>query len=210
MAPQHPQHPQHPQQVMAPEHRLDHHPRSLLIASIASIASIALATSLTGCTERTIPVDGGVEEVQIGDRTFKLELALSTDRRRRGLGGRETLPADSGMLFAFPRAAQQRFWMYGCLMDIDIAYLDPIGYVTAIHTMPKEAPRGVDEFEIDYQDRLPGYPSRYPAQFVIELAPGMFKTLGIEVGDRIDIPTERLKRLGEESDDDDKVTGSSR
>ena len=124
MAPQHPQHPQHPQQVMAPEHRLDHHPRSLLIASIASIA---LATSLTGCTERTIPVDGGVEEVQI-----------------------------------------------------------------------------------DYQDRLPGDPSRDPAQCVIELPPGMFETLGIEIGDRIDIPTERLKRLGEESDDDDKVAGSSR
>ena len=192
------------QKVMDAAVRLDRGSRRFLIASLL------MASALAGCAEPSIPVDGGVEEVQIGDRTFKLELALSTDRRRQGLGGRETLAEDEGMLFVFPRAAQQRFWMYGCLMDIDIAYLDPIGYVTAIHTMPKEAPHGVDELEIDYQNRLPGYPSRYPAQFVIELPPGMFETLGIEIGDRIDIPTERLKRLGEESDDDDKVAGSSR
>ena len=182
------------QKVMDAAVRFDRDSRRFLIASLL------MASALAGCAEPSIPVDGGVEEVQIGDRTFKLELALSTDRRRQGLGGRETLAEDEGMLFVFPRAAQQRFWMYGCLMDIDIAYLDPIGYVTAIHTMPKEAPHGVDELEIDYQDRLPGYPSRYPAQFVIELVPGMFETLGIEVGDRINIPATRLKILGERSE----------
>ncbi len=179
-----------PQHVMVAMDGCGRVPRSLLVGVIA------MAFLPTGCSEPTVPVDGGVEEIRIGDRTFKLELALSTDRRRRGLGGRTTLASDEGMLFAFPQAAQQRFWMYDCVMDIDIAYIDPIGYVTAVHTMPKETPRGVDELELDYQARLPGYPSRYPAQFVIELAPGMFETLGIEAGDRIDIPQERLELLG--------------
>ena len=192
------------QKVRVATDQLDRNSRSLLITSAA------IAIAISGCTEPSNPVDGGVEEVRIGEMTFNLELALSTERRRQGLGGRETLPADGGMLFAFPRAAQQRFWMYDCLMDIDIAYLDPIGYITAIHTMPKEAPRGVDELEVDYQNRLPGYPSRYPAQFVIELAPGMFETLGLEAGDRIDIPTDRLELLGKQSENDAEDLGSYR
>ena len=187
-----------PQHVMIAIHQLGRVRRPLLAGAIA------MALLPTGCSEPAVPVDGGGEEIRIGDRTFKLELALSSDRRRRGLGGRTTLAPDEGMLFAFPQAAQQRFWMYDCVMDIDIAYLDPIGYVTAVHTMPKEAPRGVDELEIDYQARLPGYPSRYPAQFVIELAPGMFETLGIEAGDRIDISKERLELLGTLAENEDE------
>ena len=66
----------------------------------------------------------------------------------------------------------------------------------------KEPPRGPDEEELDYQARLPGYPSVYPAQFVIELAPGMFERLGIEAGDRIQIDADRLKMLGEASEDE--------
>jgi hypothetical protein len=169
---------------------------------VAMIGMIAMTMTLSGCEPAAAPVDGGVENVRIGDRSFKLELSLSRERRRLGLGGRETLAEDEGMLFAFPRPESQRFWMYDCLMDIDIAYVDPIGYVTAVHTMRKEPPRGPDEEELDYQARLPGYPSVYPAQFVIELAPGMFERLGIEAGDRIQIDAERLKMLGEASEDE--------
>jgi hypothetical protein len=166
------------------------------------IGMTIMITTISGCEPATAPVDGGVENVRIGDRSFKLELSLSRERRRLGLGGRETLADDEGMLFVFPRPESQRFWMYDCLMDIDIAYVDPIGYVTAVHTMRKEPPRGPDEEELDYQARLPGYPSVYPAQFVIELAPGMFERLGIEAGDRIQIDADRLKMLGEASEDE--------
>ena len=158
--------------------------------------------ALAGCEPVAGPVDGGIETVRIGDRTFKLELALTQASRRLGLGGRRTLGPAEGMLFAFPDPAPQRFWMYDCLMDIDIAYLDPIGYVTAVHTMQAEPPRGPEEDELDYRSRLPGYPSLYPAQFVIELAPGTFESLGIEAGDRILIDADRLEMLGEASEDE--------
>lgn len=173
--------------------------RSMLAGSIGLIGMLV---PISGCEPAAAPVDAGVETVRIGDRDFKLELSLSRERRRIGLGGRTTLADDEGMLFAFPRPEFQRFWMYDCLMDIDIAYVDPIGYVTAVHTMRKEPPRRPDEDELDYQARLPGYPSVYPAQFVIELAPGMFERLGIEAGDRIEIDADRLKMLGEASEDD--------
>lgn len=193
---------------MAPEslneHRGSRRPfgRTVLRRLIGLVVGSGQVLAIAGCEPAAAPVDAGVEVVRIGDRDFKLELSLSRERRRIGLGGRTSLADDEGMLFAFPRAATQRFWMYDCLMDIDIAYLDPIGYVTAVHTMRKEPPRGPEEDELDYQARLPGYPSVYPAQFVIELAPGMFERLGIEAGDRIEIDADRLKMLGEASEDE--------
>jgi hypothetical protein len=61
--------------------------------------------------------------------------------------------------------------------------------------MPAEPPRREDESDFAYRDRLPGYSSRYRAQFAVELAPGMFESLGIKEGDRLSIPADRLKTL---------------
>ena len=156
------------------------------------LASIA---SMLGCEPPPPPTDGGVERVVLADHTFDLELAMAAESRELGLGGRTSLEPDEGMLFVFPDVQTRSFWMYGCVMAIDIAFVDPIGYVTAIHTMPAEPLRGDGETEDSYQQRLARYSSGYPAQFVIELAPGRFSELGIEAGDRVSIPAERLKTL---------------
>jgi uncharacterized membrane protein (UPF0127 family) len=164
--------------------------------------AVLAAASITGCEQAGTPVEGGIERVEIGGRTFNLELAMTPASRTLGLGGRESVPEDGGMLFVFPDAQQRTFWQYGCLTAIDIAFVDPIGYVTAIHTMPTEPPRGESESDFAYRNRLPSYPSRYRAQFAIELAPGMFESLGIKEGDRLSIPMERLKTLGAATEPD--------
>jgi hypothetical protein len=43
---------------------------------------------------------------------------------------------DGGMLFVFPEPRMLSFWMYECLIDIDVIFLDASGTVTAIHRMP--------------------------------------------------------------------------
>lgn len=106
------------------------------------------------------------------------------------------------MFFVFPDARARRFWMYDCVIPIDIAFVDPIGYVTAVHTMPAEDLRGEDESILAYESRLEGYSSAYPAQFAIELVPGSFESLGIAAGDRIPISPERLKTLGQAAEPD--------
>ena len=156
--------------------------------------------SAGGCSESRPPVDGGVEQVNLGGRSFDLDLAMSTESRTRGLGGRESLADDGGMFFVFPDARPRRFWMYDCLIPIDIAFIDPLGYVTSVHTMETEPPRGADESISEYEGRLPGFTSGYPAQFAIELSPGMFESLGIVAGDQLPIPRERLKTLGKAAD----------
>ena len=163
---------------------------------------LGAAIALIGCEPAPKPTDGGVESVTLAGNDFDLELAMGPESRNRGLAGRTSLAPDEGMLFVFPDVGTRSFWMYGCLMDIDIAFVDPIGYVTAIHTMPAEPPRGNEEQESTYQRRLVRYTSGYPAQFAIEIAPGRFAELGISVGDRLSIPPKRLKTLSESAEAD--------
>lgn len=175
---------------------------SILIRLLPVLLAGLAVAFVAGCDGGSTPVEGGVERIELGGRRFDLVLAMTPESRTRGLGGVERVAPDGGMFFVFPDARPRSFWMYDCLTDIDIAYVDPIGYVTAVHTMPAKPLRGDAESEFAYRERLPGYSSRYPAQFAIELAPGTFESLGISAGDRLPIPVERLKMLGAAAEPD--------
>lgn len=139
----------------------------------------------------------GFERVTIDGHTFELELATDLASRTKGLMGRTEIPENGGMLFIFPRPARQGFWMKDCLVDIDIIYLDAFGRITAMHRMTVEEPKRPNETEFMHQARLKRYPSRLPAQFVIELKAGWLDQLDIEVEDKIELDLDRLKAMAE-------------
>ncbi|MHC4946746.1 MAG: DUF192 domain-containing protein [Planctomycetota bacterium] len=141
------------------------------------------------------PGDPVIEEVEIAGEVFRLELVADPAGRGRGLGGREELDEDGGMLFVFPRSRPRSFWMDACLIDIDIAFLDHRGRIVAVHEMKAEPARRRGESRAAYERRLRRYPSRRPAQFAIELAAGSLRRLDLEVGDEIELDRERLRKL---------------
>lgn len=148
------------------------------------IALIALIWVFTGCASEDL---GGVQRVEIGGETFELELALTRETRFRGLSGRVSIPADGGMLFVFPQEAPRAFVMRECLVPIDILFLNPRGQVLNTHAMQVEPP-GTPE------SQLKRYASQGQSSLVIELAGGTVQRLGVEAGDRIDLPVLELKR----------------
>ena len=170
--------------------------------------SLALLVVFCSACSQELPTDGGQETVNLSGRPFTLTLSMTNNSRSRGLGGIRELPPEKGMLFVFPDAAPRGFWMYDCLMDIDIAFIDPLGHVTAIHTMPMETPRGENESIVEYEARLPRYRSGFPAQYAIELAPGTFDQLGISRGDRLSLDMDRMKAIAEISEPTPAITGS--
>lgn len=121
-----------------------------------------------------------------------MELANEPVSRARGLGGRKTIPKHEGMLFAYPKRDVLGFWMKGCLTDIDIAYVSSDGRILSMHRMKRPPERRPDERIATYEARLPRYSSRHLVQFALEFAPGTLDRLGLEVGHRLDLPTERL------------------
>jgi uncharacterized membrane protein (UPF0127 family) len=133
-------------------------PLRLLVASFLLV--------LLGC-------ESGAEvyELSVGDTVLRVEIADTTESRANGLMHREELAGDHGMLFVFPESDYRAFWMRNTLIPLSIAYIDERLTILEIHDM-----QPLDESPV---------PSRYPAQYALEVNQGAFERLGIAPGDRI-------------------------
>ena len=166
-----------------------HRGRAFAAGSLLNVALVLLClSSLTGCVEEKLPTH---QRVELGGEEFKLELAITDRQRATGLMGRESVPDHGGMLFVFPGEAHRSFWMKNCLIPLDVIFLDGRGRIVSITTMPVPPPG---------DPTPPTYSSRWPAQFAIELAAGRADQLGLEAGERIDLPLDSLKQLAQWAD----------
>lgn len=86
---------------------------------------------------------------------------------------------DQGMLFIFREERVRGFWMLNTIAPLDIAYARFDGTIVAIRQMAPES--------------LQSYSSIQPAIFALEVKQGTLARLGVEVGDRLDIPTDALR-----------------
>ncbi len=168
------------------------HRRLLAIGTL--LLSLVVLVPAKGCGD---PAGPRFETVTIKDRTFTLEVAATEQAIARGLGGRNSVPADGGMLFIFPEPTVRRFWMYRCLVDVDIIFLDAGGRITAMHEMKAEPPQADGESDADYRARLQSYSSGTRAQFAIELKAGTLDQLDLEMYEKIPLDMDRLKGLAQ-------------
>lgn len=150
-------------------------------------------------------------DVTINGKKFHLEPALDEQTRFHGLSGRETIAEDGGMLFVFKEAHDHLdFVMRDCPIPIDIIYLDSAGRAVAWHKMVPEPPRGEDEKALTlpfkgapewagvndkYEARLKKYPSKFSAQFVIELKGNTIDKLDLKPGQKVELDIPGLKKL---------------
>jgi uncharacterized membrane protein (UPF0127 family) len=123
----------------------------------------------------------GIARIETESDTFvvNVQIAESDDQRRVGLMRRESLAADSGMIFVFPREqpADGVFWMFQTLVPLSIAFLDADGRIGSIRDMePCPSP---------YPQYCPNYEARVPFTAALEVNRGYFDRQGIGVGDRV-------------------------
>ena len=140
-----------------------------------------LALLLTSCKEETTRVatpqaisKDTLFVFGVGEKEVWAELAAKPHEREKGLMNRDSLPDGKGMLFVFEKPGPQRFWMKNTRIPLDIGYFSPNGKLLEIH-----AAKPYD---------LGGEPSRSnKVQFVLELNLNGFRTMGIRIGDRLDL-----------------------
>lgn len=168
------------------------------LETIAAACLVACALLTAGACEDVIATD--TFEVEIGGETFRLEVAADRVTRYAGLGGRESIEANGGMIFVFPETAIRYFVMRDCIIPIDIMFLDGAGTVTATYTMQPERPRAEGESNTEYERRLKRYYSKSDSRYVIELHAGTINRLGIEHADRVTLNTQGLERTFEQTD----------
>ncbi len=130
----------------------------------------------------------GTVDLTIKDRAFRLWIADDYQERLRGLmfvTAEQMAPlpdgTERGMIFVFDHEQQMSFWMKNTIIPLDIAYLDSDGVVLSMYTM------------IPLDTRVDQYPSREPARFAIEVNAQVFSDIGLNEGDRIEIPSSLLK-----------------
>lgn len=143
------------------------------------LAAMLPAVVLMAACAQKAPVDAGgraLEPLAVitasGEHKFMVEIADDDESRQRGLMFRPPLPDDRGMLFQFPTASEQSFWMRNTPSSLDILYIDPQGRIVSIarHATPNsEAP----------------IPSNGAANGVLELRAGRADEIGARPGDQV-------------------------
>jgi len=117
----------------------------------------------------------GEPSVELGGKTFAVEIADTREKQALGLMFRDSMPDDQGMLFIFPNQAPRSFWMKNTRIPLDIMYFDKELKMVSISadTPPCKI------------TRCPSYPSKAPAMYVLELNAGAAKKLGVGEGDKL-------------------------
>ncbi len=93
---------------------------------------IAILVGVVGAVSYVYKTDSTKTIAKFGNVSLRIEYALTEAQREQGLGGRETLPNDYGMLFVFPRDGYYGFWMKDTLVPLDMFWLDDKGQVVYV------------------------------------------------------------------------------
>lgn len=135
-----------------------------------------------GCEDRSEQPgqDSRGPAVTINGHTWQVEPAVTPEQRRRGLAGREKVPPGRGMLFIYPRPGIKTFWMKGCLVPLDVAFISADLRVVQMHTMP---------VDLDGKD-LPEYSSGVPVQYALEVRDGALEEAKVRIGHRVGLSPE--------------------
>jgi uncharacterized protein len=142
-------------------------------AGLAALAGLALACgAAAGPAPSPAPTPtagaagssgNGARAVMPSGASYRLELALTPEDQAQGLMFRESLPANTGMLFVFPTSEPHHFWMKNTMIPLDMIWMDEAGKVLFVsaNTPPCKA------------DPCPTYGPDGPARQVLEIAGGM-------------------------------------
>ena len=137
---------------------------------LVGLGAILLAPHISTTPPAPRATSGDVRTVQIAGETLRVAIADTEALRERGLGGRESLSQDEGMLFVFPKDGKYAFWMKDMNFPIDILWLSDTGVV--VYMVSNVSPNTYPE------DFVPEKPSRY----VLELPSGWANAHEVQLG----------------------------
>ncbi len=119
------------------------------------------------------------QKIKIKNKVILVEVADRPEKQSRGLMYRDQLAEGRGMLFVFPYAREQKFWMKNTFIPLSIAYFDKNKILLNIIDMAPSKSLAQEDF--------PTYDSKGMAQFALEVPKGWFKKNGIKSGDKFEI-----------------------
>lgn len=114
-------------------------------------------------------------QVEIKGQVFYVEVPETRAEKARGLGGRESLAPDEGMLFVYNSPRRLSFWMKDMLIPLDFIWIRDGEVVRVDENIKPE----------DYQPPKTLSPEE-KIDKVLELNAGAVEKNGIRVGDKVE------------------------
>ncbi len=153
-----------------------------LLRVLLPLALAAAALPLAGCEHTYVPYearDGG-RVLELGGKKVTVEVADKMATRRQGLMGRQSLPPDHGMLFAYPSPRILGFWMRNTPLALSIAFIEEL---------PDGTGRIVNLRDMEPFAEAPTHVSEKPVRLALEMELGWFARNGIKAGDTFALPS---------------------
>jgi len=121
-------------------------------------------------------------KLTIGGKTFIVDVSDTPFTMSRGLGGRESLGSNEGMVFIFDKSDKHGFWMKNVFFPIDIIWMDENLVVN--HIEKSVSP-------LSYPKTF--YPDT-PSLYVLEVNAGESDKLKLKIGDKAQFANKNLSR----------------
>ncbi|MXY46980.1 MAG: DUF192 domain-containing protein [Chloroflexi bacterium] len=115
----------------------------------------------------------------IGDARFSVLIADTPTLRSKGLGERDSLAEQTGMLFIFETGHASSFWMKGMRFPLDFVWIGEDCTVVDITENVQHAPPDIPSSQLEI------YQSAVPAAYTFEINAGGVGDLDIEIGDDV-------------------------
>ncbi len=154
--------------------------QAILLLAVIGIGLYLYKTSTQIPNLPFLPERTNTKQLQINDATIKVEVADTQSKRAKGLGGRQSLASDSGMLFIFPKPDVHPFWMKGLSFALDFVWIKGDMVVDLLQNIPPPAPEQTDA-------SLPIYSAKEQIDKVLEVPAGTIQRFNIKVGDTVRI-----------------------
>jgi uncharacterized membrane protein (UPF0127 family) len=115
-------------------------------------------------------------KVQIGNDVFHVDVAVTNPEKELGLGNRDFMESNRGMLFTYDHKERYSYWMKNMRFPIDILWIADNTIVDITKNIP-----------VDTSETLKIYSPKVPVNKALELNAGTSDQLGIHVNDTIRI-----------------------
>lgn len=174
-------------------HRLIAACTALAVAVVASACAhgaspAATATPAASATAAVTPVSFPSTQLRYrtasGDGVLRVEVASTPEQSERGLGYRDAMAADAGMLFDLHETRVQEFWMKGMRFALDLVWIDEDRRVVAVTAGVPPQPGAADAEQHRYAPPV-------AVRYVLEINAGAAARLGLGAGTQLafDLPS---------------------
>ncbi len=112
-------------------------------------------------------------QIKFAGVVLNVELAKTQAEQAKGLSGRDSLPADHGMLFVFDNEDYWAFWMNGMRFPLDIIWFNAGRQTVFIEQSLQPCP----------PDACPSFAPSAKAMYVLEVNAGFVVNHNVSLGD---------------------------